>query len=219
MSLILRLLWLFLTQVRGSRITECAAISRVVSRTLPNDLDLNLHVNNGRLMTFLDFGRLAWLSRTGVLAVGYRKRGIPIVGDLSARYLKPLRAFERFTIETRLLGWRGRWAYFEHRLIRSDGQLAVLVVDRGMFWRRGHGAVPIDDIISELPFPVAPSSVLPTWVEQWSSSLDLGRAALSAQTAVTEQAPGIRAATATIPYHAVQEPRLRLVARRTASGG
>ena len=226
MSLILRLLWLFLSQVRGTRITEPGTVSRVSSRTLPNDLDLNLHVNNGRLMTFIDFGRLAWLQRTGMLAIGYRKRGIPLVGDVSARYLKPLCAFERFTIETRLLGWSGRWAYFEHRLIRSDGQLAVLVADRGMFWRRRRGAVPIAEMIAALPFAVPESPPLPAWVERWASSLDLGREALlgSSREPAARLEPSAcgsiagEAELATIPYDPPQARRLRLVTRRSASG-
>jgi acyl-CoA thioesterase FadM len=216
MSLVLRLLWLFFGQVLGSRTVGIEAVSRVWSRTLPNDLDLNLHVNNGRLLTFIDFGRLAWLQRTGLLMAGYRKRGIPVVGDVSARYLKPLRLFERFTIETRLLGWSGRWAYFEHRLIRSDGQLAVLVADRGMFWRRRGGAVPIAEMAAELPSACPVSPPLPAWVARWSDSLELGREMLNVEAAAAS--PGMEVpACATIAVKPARRRPLRLVSGREPS--
>jgi acyl-CoA thioesterase FadM len=195
MSLIFRLLWLFLTQVLGrGRPEDPFAPVRVRSVALPNDLDLNLHVNNGRLMTFIDFGRLAWLYRIGALQICYRHRRIPVVGDVSARYLKPLRAFERFTIETRILGWSARWAYFEHRLIRADGQVAVIVADRGLFWRRGHGAMSAAQVIAELPYENQPSPELPHWVALWARSLELSREAVQAGTiAQPDETPTIEA--------------------------
>jgi len=177
MSLIFRLLWVFLTQTLGRSSPDVFAVQRVRSRALPNDLDLNLHVNNGRLMTYIDFGCIDWLWRIGALQQAYRQRFIPVIGDISVRYLKPLQVFERFTIESRVLGWDAKWGYFEHRLVKANGDLVLLLVNRGLFWKRGSGAMPIAEVIASCGFVGIVSPALPAWVQTWSRSLDEARAA------------------------------------------
>jgi acyl-CoA thioesterase FadM len=175
MSLILRLVWLFLTQIRSRRTDDLFGVSRIHCIALPNDLDLNFHVNNGRLMTFIDFGRLAWLHRTGALQFAMRRKHIPIVGDVSARFLKPLKAFERFTIETRLLRWNAKWGYFEHRILKRNGQVVLVMADRGMFWRRSSGAMPMAEVVAGLTYGNPQPPPLPEWVQIWSQSLDMAK--------------------------------------------
>ncbi|WP_273457623.1 thioesterase family protein [Nevskia ramosa] len=187
MSLIFRLLWVFLSQTLGRRSRDVFAVQRVHSRALPNDLDLNLHVNNGRLMTFIDFGRIDWLWQIGALQQAYRQRFIPVIGDISVRYLKPLKVFERFTIESRVLGWDAKWGYFEHRLLKDNGDLVLLLVNRGLFWKRGTGAMPIAEVIASCGFVGIVSPALPAWVQTWSRSLDEARAAQKAELAATSE--------------------------------
>ncbi|WP_293389694.1 thioesterase family protein [Nevskia sp.] len=187
MSLIFRLLWIFLTQTLGCRSRDVFAVQRVRSRALPNDLDLNLHVNNGRLMTFIDFGRIDWLWRIGALQQAYRQRFIPVIGDISVRYLKPLRVFERFTIESRVLGWDAKWGYFEHRLVKANGEIVLLLVNRGLFWKRGTGAMPIAEVIASCGYLGIVSPALPAWVQTWSRSLDEARAAQKADLVVASE--------------------------------
>lgn len=187
MSLIIRLLWIFLTQTLGRHSRDVFAVQRVHSRALPNDLDLNLHVNNGRLLTFIDFGRIDWLWQIGALQQAYRQRFIPVIGDISVRYLKPLKVFERFTIESRVLGWDAKWGYFEHRLLKADGEVVLLLVNRGLFWKRGTGAMPIAEVIASCGFVGIESPVLPTWVQTWSRSLDEARAAQKADLAAASE--------------------------------
>ncbi|WP_022975182.1 thioesterase family protein [Nevskia ramosa] len=187
MSLIFRLLWVFLSQTLGRRSRDVFTVQRVHSRALPNDLDLNLHVNNGRLMTFIDFGRIDWLWQIGALQQAYRQRFIPVIGDISVRYLKPLKVFERFTIESRVLGWDAKWGYFEHRLLKDNGDLVLLLVNRGLFWKRGTGAMPIAEVIASCGFVGIVSPALPAWVQTWSRSLDEARAAQKAELAATSE--------------------------------
>lgn len=58
MNLWLRLLWLLATarfQVRLAEPTETVALGM---RVWPGDLDISLHMNNGRYLTIMDLGRL-----------------------------------------------------------------------------------------------------------------------------------------------------------------
>jgi len=40
---------------------------RIAFRVWPNDCDINLHLNNGRYLTFMDLGRLQLLAQIGLL--------------------------------------------------------------------------------------------------------------------------------------------------------
>ncbi len=43
--------------------------SRAAFRVLPNDCDLNFHMNNGRYLSFMDLGRVHLMAQTGLLPV------------------------------------------------------------------------------------------------------------------------------------------------------
>jgi acyl-CoA thioesterase FadM len=172
MSLLIRLFWIFFTQSRGRRAADLFAVQSVHSRALPNDIDLNGHVNNGRLMTYIDFGRIDWLHRNGALRYAYQRRFIPVIGDISVRFLRPLKVFERFRIETRVLGWNDQWGYFEHRIVKADGRIALVLVNRGKFWSPKQGTLMVADVLAGMGCSEAQSPVLPGWVLAWADSLD-----------------------------------------------
>lgn len=68
-------------------------------RVLPNDLDFNGHMNNGRYMTLADLGRLDFVVRTGSAAIAIDNRAWPVVGDVTAKFRKGSGSFSamRFT--------------------------------------------------------------------------------------------------------------------------
>lgn len=170
MSLFLRLIWLFLTQTRGQR-ADVLATTRVTTTTMPNDLDLNRHVNNGRYLTLADLGRVDWFYRTRALQVAFKQRAFPIIGDATARFVKQMKAFEKLSIESRLLGWDDKWAFMEHRLLNGRGELVALVVIRGMFWSRKGGLKPAE-MIRLAGHGERVSPALEGWVSTWVDSLD-----------------------------------------------
>jgi acyl-CoA thioesterase FadM len=59
---------------------DLLATTRVTIRVWPNDLDTNMHVNNGRYLTLADLGRADWFIRTGVYATSKRLGIFPVVG-------------------------------------------------------------------------------------------------------------------------------------------
>ena len=70
----------------GKARLDTLATTRVRLRVWPNDLDFNLHVNNGRYLTLADISRMHWFVRTGVWEKARRQRAIPIVGDALAKF-------------------------------------------------------------------------------------------------------------------------------------
>lgn len=171
MSLFLRLFLVLFFQSRG-KVAGLLDSTVVHSRVMPNDLDLNRHVNNGRVFTFADLGRMDWFSRSGCLRAAMKNGWLPIIADATGRFVKQLTVFERFSVESRMLGWGEKWAFMEHRILNGRGELAGIVVIRGMFWSRRLGAVPPARLLEATGQTVIESPALPEWVQTWSTALD-----------------------------------------------
>jgi len=106
-------------------------------RVWPLDLDFNRHVTNGRYFTLADVGRMDYVLRSGAYRVALRHRALPIVGDVCGKFRRELKLFERFEIHTRMLGWDAKWSFVEHRFVKDQRVIAVVVM-RGLFscaWR------------------------------------------------------------------------------------
>ena len=127
----LRLIRVGLTLVGTPRV-ELLATTRVTLRVWPNDLDLNLHVNNGRYLALADISRMHWFASTGVLAIARQNKVFPIVGDVIAKFRRDLKVFETFEIHTRLMGWDHKWGFLEHRFVRNQRVIGVVAI-RGVF--------------------------------------------------------------------------------------
>jgi acyl-CoA thioesterase FadM len=176
MNLWFRLIWMLLTaRLRGPLKLFDTAVLRL--RVLPNDLDVNGHVNNGRYLTMADLGRLDFAIRTGSARIAIANRAIPLVGDAVAKFRKDLRPFQRFELQTRLLGWDDKWAFTEHRFVRG-GRVVGVVVTRGQF-RTAEGPLARSTLLSGLGLaPDTPSPALPGWALAWHRSSDELGAAL-----------------------------------------
>lgn len=142
------------------------ATTRVRLHVWPNDLDFNMHVNNGRYLTLADIGRIHWFMSTGVLQLTRQERAIPIVGDAIAKFRRELRLWQKFEIQTRMLGWDERWGFLEHRFVRDARVLGVVAV-RGVF-RGPNGNLYPGDLMSRLGVSET-SPPLPEWIAQWDS--------------------------------------------------
>lgn len=133
-------------------------------RVLPNDIDFNLHLNDGRYVSFMGLGRAHLLTRTGVLRKALARRWAPVVGGVIVRYRREIRTFERFTLRSRIIGWDEKWIYVEHRL-EVRGSLRAIAYARGVL-RSREGAVPTA-VVMRLAGLEAASPELPELVHDW----------------------------------------------------
>jgi len=102
---------------------------------LPNDLDLNLHVNNGRYMTLCDFNRVDLFVRSGLASIMFRDKLAPIVAEHTMTYIKPLKLFNRIRVTMDITHWDERYFYSTHTFYRgeqtvAEGTSKSLVVSR-----------------------------------------------------------------------------------------
>lgn len=138
-------------------------------RVWPLDLDINRHVTNGRYFTLADIGRMDYVLRSGAFRVALRHRALPIVGDVWGKFRRELRLFERFEVHTRMLGWDAKWVFVEHRFVK-DERVVGIVIMRGLF-RGRHGNVPPVEFVRELGLDEQSPELAP-WLAEWSESCD-----------------------------------------------
>ena len=124
MNLIFRLFWVWLISLKRERLPIEGSESRLTLRVLPNDLDLNLHVNNGRFLTLADLSRVDLFIRTGLIALMRKERWAPIVTEHTMVYKKPLKLFQKFELVMQLTHWDERQFYMSHQFIVGDRVIA-----------------------------------------------------------------------------------------------
>ncbi|HEY0712647.1 MAG TPA: thioesterase family protein [Polyangia bacterium] len=138
-------------------------------RVMPDDLDFNLHMNNGRYLSLMDLGRTDLVVRAGLLRAAWRRRWRPVLGGATIRYRRSLRPLQRFELRTRLLGWDDRWFVFEQRFV-ADGQIYALAIARGVFVGEKAG-VPPQETLAAIAVTIA-SPALPAYVATWGPADD-----------------------------------------------
>jgi acyl-CoA thioesterase FadM len=144
--------------------------SRVAFRVLPTDCDVNLHMNNGRYLSFMDLGRLHFVAQIGLLRVILRKRWGAALGAAEINFIRPLAPFQKFELVTRLVTWDEKYGYMEQRF-ESGGVLCAHALVKGLFLD-GSGRVASAAVAEELGNTGAPPPMpeeLRVWAELGSA--------------------------------------------------
>ena len=165
MKLFFRLLFVFLT---ARFRPPCAVLGpcRTRLRVWPGDIDVLFHVNNGVYLSMLDVARVDMMLRSGAFG-RFGARGIyPVVAAQTIRYRRSLRLFERFEVETRVVGWDEQAFFVEHTFLRRDEVVAEAVVRVRFLARRGNKPAAAD-VLALLEIP-GPSPALPPFVAAWN---------------------------------------------------
>jgi len=148
------------------------AISRIRLTTLPTDIDVLRHMNNGRYLSLFDLGRWDLLVRSG-LADATRAQGwYPVVASETITFRKSLELWQRFVVESRFLGHDDRGGlYLEHRAV-VDGEIYARAIIRARMLRRSGGTVDHDELFAAVGRPEGLPDVEP-WVHEWATASTL----------------------------------------------
>ena len=159
MNLFLRLLWLKLVSRFRPRCPPFGPV-RTPFRVLPSDLDVLRHVNNGVYFSLMDLARIDLITRSGLLPKLEARGWFPVVAAESMRFRKALTLFQRFEIETTVVGRDEKAIYVHQRVLRGDDEVASALI-AGRFLRRGGGTVSPDELLELIGVADAPE--LPDW--------------------------------------------------------
>jgi acyl-CoA thioesterase FadM len=138
-------------------------------RVLPNDIDLNLHMNNARYLSIMDYARTHLLARTRLLEHMLHSRWQPLVGAAWVTYRRSLPLFSVFSLTSRLVCWDDRWFYIEETFTSRRGLAAIGWIKGAL--RDAHGLVDPQRAIES----VAPGTLSPPMPEAMASWNDITR--------------------------------------------
>ena len=167
MNLIFRLLWLSIAGRFRSSVPVLGPC-RTPFRVLPTDLDLLRHVNNGVYFSLMDLARLDLLARAGLTAAIASHGWYPVVAAETIQFRRSLLLFQRFTIETRVLGWDDKAFLLEQRFLRGKDAIASALV-RARFLSRDGGNVSPADIVA-LAGNIGPPDEMPAHAAEWNAA-------------------------------------------------
>ncbi len=143
------------------------SVGRVRLTTLPTDIDLLMHMNNGRYASLFDLGRFDLLIRTGIWDAMNARDWYAVVASESVTFRKSLELWQRFTVESRILGHDDKAVYQIHRAVVGGEVYAEMIV-RARFLRKSGGVVNTDELFAALGRP-DDTPPLPQWITDWAA--------------------------------------------------
>jgi len=146
-------------------------VGRLPLRVWPVDLDLLGHMNNGVYLSIMDLGRFDLLIRAGVWAKFQRVGYYPVVGSETITFRKSLQPWQRFVLETRIVGYDGKAVYVQQRFT-VRGEIYAEGLIRARFLKRSGGVVTIAEL-SELVGIDVSDFETPEWITRWAADVAL----------------------------------------------
>lgn len=143
-------------------------ISRIRLTTMVTDIDLLLHMNNGRYLSLFDLGRWDLLVRTGLWDVMKTRGWYAVVSSETVTFRKSLELWQRFDIESRMIGHDDKAVYLEHRAV-VDGEVYARAIIRARMMKRSGGRLSHEELFAAVGRPEGVPEV-DEWVHEWAAA-------------------------------------------------
>lgn len=130
----------------------------------PWDIDPWMEMNNGRVLTLYDLGRIPLASRTGLDRAARANGWRLTVAGVSVRYRRRVQAFRRFDMRSRAVGWDARFLYIEQSMWRAGECTNQMLLRMAVISKAG--MVAPERVAAALGY-AGPSPELPDWVLAW----------------------------------------------------
>lgn len=147
MNLIFRMLWVIVRSYFLKRIEMDRVTSSLSLHVLPNDIDINFHMNNGRYLTICDLNRVDVFARSGLLKAMFKRNWIPVIAEHTMTYKKPLNIFQRYEVSLEMVRWDEKFFYMTHTFTVGERVVAE-GTSKGCVYARGKGVVSPADAIA-----------------------------------------------------------------------
>jgi acyl-CoA thioesterase FadM len=133
-------------------------------RIQPQDIDIFNELNNGRILTLFDLGRLPFGYRVGLMEVMKRKKWGMTMAGASVRYRKRVHLFQKVRITTTAVGRDERFFYIIQTMWAGSEATSNIVYRAAMTDKKG--IVPTDEFVEEMGIPDW-NPPMPDWVKNW----------------------------------------------------
>lgn len=148
MNLLCRLLYVLIASFFKERLPAGKAENYLTLYALPNDLDVNFHMNNGRYLTICDLNRVDFFIRTGLLGVMLKKKWRPIIAEHTMIYKKSINLFDKFQVSMALTHWDDKYFYMTHTF-RDGERILAEGTSKGVVLSRD-GVIAPEDVITSV---------------------------------------------------------------------
>ena len=152
-------------------------VGRVTMHVMPNDLDLLRHVNNGIYLSLMDLGRMDMMIRSGKWQQLRTLGWYPVAASVTVTYRRSLRLWEKYTLESKVIGFDEKAMYVEQRFVR-DNEVYVAAIMRARFLKKSGGTVTVAEM-GELAGIDPATMPIPEWVAVWVKNAALPAAKAS----------------------------------------
>ena len=146
MSLIFRMCCLLLTSLFKPRLPHIKPVNELSMIVLPNDLDINLHMNNGRYLTICDLTRVDMFIRTGLAKTMLKQKWMPIITEHTMIYKKALKPFQRYKVRMEVTGWDERNFNMLHTFMVGERVVAE-GTSKGVIYSKRNGIIPPQTVL------------------------------------------------------------------------
>jgi acyl-CoA thioesterase FadM len=145
MNLYIRLLTVLIRSLFKPKLPPGIASCDLSLRVMPNDLDINFHMNNGRYLTICDLTRMDFFFRTGLLGTMKKNKWVPVIAEHTMTYKKSLRIFQKYDVYMELKNWDDKYFYMSHVFKQGD-RLIAEGTSKGAVLSRS-GVIPPQEVI------------------------------------------------------------------------
>jgi len=110
-------------------------------RVLPQHIDFNMHINNAKYLEFFERGRWNHSVQTGSFNQLIRHGYNFIVAGIDIGYIRELKLFQSFDLETSYVGWDDKYFYLEQRCT-VDGKIHSYALVKAVYIYKGKPVSP-----------------------------------------------------------------------------
>lgn len=126
MNLYFRLIIIIISSLFSKRV-RCDDKTVTRWRVLPNDIDVYGHMNNGRYLTLLSLAAMGAVIRTGLMKSSMKRGYLFIFDQSQVQWIRPLKLFEKYTIEVQMVHCEGRYLYATGSFMKTNGKIAAKI--------------------------------------------------------------------------------------------
>ena len=155
-------------RMRRGQTLHPTAVGTIRLTTLPTDIDVLMHMNNGRYLSLFDLGRWDLLLRTGLWEAMRARGWYAVVSSETVTFRKSLQLWQRFDVESRFIGHDDRGLYMEHRAVVA-GEVYARVIVRARMLTKAGGHVTLEELFAATGRPADLPEIEP-WLHEWAAA-------------------------------------------------